>query len=76
MAADHQQLVELLRPMGLQEKRASMLVRWAPPRPQGPRFSREYLGPWSSPARDLHGIGGCRGLEYGVVGTWSSTWST
>jgi len=47
MAADPLHLVELLRPMGLQGKRAGMLVR----------FAREYLGAWTSPARDLHGIG-------------------
>lgn len=46
-AADETELCELLKPMGLQKKRAHMLIR----------FSREYLGPWSSPARDLHGIG-------------------
>ena len=46
-AADETELCELLKPMGLQRKRAHMLIR----------FSREYLGPWSSPARDLHGIG-------------------
>ena len=41
------ELCELLKPMGLQRKRAQMLIR----------FSQEYLGPWTSPARDLHGIG-------------------
>ena len=46
-AADDTELCELLKPMGLQKKRAQMLIR----------FSREYLEPWSSPARDLHGIG-------------------
>ena len=46
-AADELELAQLLRPMGLHKKRAQMLIR----------FSREYLGPWTSPARDLHGIG-------------------
>jgi hypothetical protein len=45
--ADEEELCELLRPMGLQRLRSRMLTR----------FSREYLQPWSSPARDLHGIG-------------------
>ena len=46
-AADELELAQLLQPMGLHKKRAQMLIR----------FSREYLGPWTSPARDLHGIG-------------------
>ena len=46
-AASETELCELLKPMGLQKKRAHMRIR----------FSREYLGPWTSPARDLHGIG-------------------
>ena len=45
--AEETELSELLKPMGLQKKRAKMLIR----------FSNEYLGAWSSPARDLHGIG-------------------
>merc|ERR1719234_911862 len=45
--AEEAELSELLKPMGLQKKRATMLIR----------FSKEYLGAWSSPARDLHGIG-------------------
>ena len=46
-AACETELCELLKPMWLQRKRSQMLTR----------FSREYLGSWTSPARDLHGIG-------------------
>ena len=45
--ADEGEVAKLLQPMGLHRLRAKMLAR----------FSRDFLQPWTSPARDLHGIG-------------------
>ena len=45
--ADQAEVSSLLRPMGLHRQRAATLAR----------FSLDFLGPWSSPARDLHGVG-------------------
>ena len=45
--ADEGEVAKLLQPMGLHRLRARMLGR----------FSRDFLQPWTSPARDLHGIG-------------------
>lgn len=61
-AADPAALEDILRPLGMQHKRARTLVR----------FSREYLGDWSD-VGELHGVGKYARDAYWifVLGRWT-----